>query len=119
MSAVEIELHVPEPVDRENGAVDACRSQFGLRKVEPGERVRIDRWAEFCERDADGEVRGGRREEITAVEGARHGLERVARIRELVSLRDAAQLLRRRVHKAVVGPDVNTNLTVLEGEGAA
>ena len=81
--AVEIEADVPEPVDRENGRVDARGADVGPRDVEPGKDIGIERRPERAEGDAEREMRGRRREEVAAVKRARDGLERVVGIGEL------------------------------------
>ena len=70
--------------------VDDLVAEGGLRQVEAHERAGADRRAELADRDAVGEMRGGRREQIAAVEGARHRAERVRGVGELVRLGDPA-----------------------------
>src|SRR5439155_18045718 len=43
---VEVQLHVPEPVDREHRAPNARPAELGLRDVESREGLRVDRRAE-------------------------------------------------------------------------
>ena len=89
-----------------------------LRQLEPHELLRVDRRAEVAERDAAREVRGGRGEEVAAVERARDVLERVAGFAS-----SCASATPPRVggghEQAVVRADVEPSLGVTERERAA
>ena len=63
-------------------------------------------------------MRGGGREEVAAVEGARDGLERVRGVRELVRALDPAEL-RGGHEQAVVRPDEQPPFRVAEHERPA
>ena len=80
-------------------------ADLGLRNVEADEGLRIDRGAELIDRDAAGEVSGGRREEIAAVEGAGDAVECEIRVGQLVRGGDSAGSFRGRDQQAVVGAD--------------
>ena len=101
--------------------VARIRDRADLRRgqLEPDERVRVDRRPELAERDAEREVRGGRREEVAPVERARHRVERVRGVRELVRLDDAAEALGCGQEQPVVGADVEPALRVAQRERAA
>ena len=74
--AAEVELDVPEAVDVERRSRGSGASpNVRLGQVEPDELVDVERRAELAGLDAGGEVRGGRREDVAAVEGARDRLE--------------------------------------------
>src|SRR5262245_45489212 len=119
MRAIQVELHVPEPVDRDHGRVDTRGADLGLREVEPRECVGGDRRTELRKLDAESKVRRSRREQIAPVKRARDRLERVFRIRELVGDVDAAELLRSRDQQAVVRADVDATRPVAQSERAA
>ena len=98
---------------------DPRLADLGLGQVEPDERLGIDRRAELGERDAEREVRGGGREEVARVERARHRVEHVGRVRQLVRLDDAAEAVGGGQQQPVVGPDVEPPLGVAQRERAA
>ena len=116
--AGDVEGDVAKRVNVENRGADLVGAELGLRQIEPHERVRVDRRAELLDRDAAGEVRRGRSEEVAAVEGARDRLERVLRVRELVRRRDPRPL-GRGDQQAVVRADEEPALLVAQRERAA
>jgi hypothetical protein len=61
---VEVELHVPEAVDRQHGRLDAGGADLRLGQVEACERIDAIGGPELGELDPEREVRGRRREEI-------------------------------------------------------
>ena len=86
--ARQVEGDVAEAVEVERRGVEDALGERRLRQLEPDERLRIDRGAELADRDAAGEMRRGRREQVAPVERPRDRLERVGRVRELVGLGD-------------------------------
>ena len=114
--AAEVQRDVAEAVDDQRDRADPVLPHFRLRELEPHELVRVDRRAELLERHAGGEVRSGRREQVTAVERAGHRLQRVLRIRELVCLGHSAEALGGGQEQPVVGADVQPALPVAQGE---
>ena len=90
----------------------------GCGRSKPYELVRVDGRAELPQRDSAGEVRGGRREQVAAVERAGHRLQRVLRVDELVRLGHSAEAVGGRQEKPVVGAHVEPSLPVAEGECA-
>src|SRR5207302_4492398 len=69
MGAVEIQLDVPEAVNRQDGASDPRRADLRLREVETRERVRCARRPELRQPDRQPDVRSGRGTDVAAVEG--------------------------------------------------
>ena len=105
MLAGEVQLHVPEAVDVEDGGVDPALADLRLGQVEPRERVNRERRAERLELHTGREVRGRWREEVSPMKRARDDVEGVVGIGELVGRRDAAEPLGRGHEQAVVGAD--------------
>src|SRR5467141_4001017 len=87
----DVERDVAEAVDAENDHADPVLSHLGRWQLDSHELIRVDGRTELLERYARGQVRGGRREQVATVEGPRHRLERVLRVRELMRLGDTAE----------------------------
>ena len=116
--ARDVEGDVAKRVNVEHRGADPVGAELGLGQIEAHERVRVERRAELFDRDAAREVRGGRREEVAAVEGARDRLERVLRVRELVRRGDPRPV-GGRDQQPVVRADEEPSLLVAQRERAA
>ena len=115
----QVQLHVPESVDVEAARADAPRADVRLRHLEPDERVGLHRGAELTDVEPPREVCRRRREDIAAVEGRGHRLERVLPVRDLVRRLDAAELLGRRHEQAVVRPHIQPPVRPADGDLSA
>ena len=118
--AGQVELHVPEPVDvQAAGADPAGRSTSGCGTSSRTSELGSTGGPSFVESEPEREVRRRRREDVSAVEGRRDGLERVLAVGQLVGGVDPAELLGRRDQQAVVGADVEAAVAAAERDAHA
>ena len=79
----------------------------------------MDRRAEPDERLPEGEMGGGRSEDVAAVEGRRHPFEHHRGVRHLDGGRDSAEPIGRNEEQAVVRTDVEASVLAAKGHGPA
>ena len=97
-----VEAEVPERVGMQDVRRERTTVDAGSGQLEILQRGCIERLADVGERHSGGERGGHRREDVPAVEGARHGSQALRRLADVNGLGDASEPLRARHEQTVV-----------------
>ena len=124
MAALEIrrqrgQLHVAERVEVDDLGAQDAREDLRLRPVEHDQRSRVETRAQVLQRQAHGQVCGGGREQVAAVEAGADDRQPVLRAGQQLHPRDAAQAARGGQQDAVVGAHEEVAAGRLDGDRAA